>query len=72
MSETSEVRDNTHSTGYSVSYTYDHNQNRLTKTLNSVTDTYSYDAQNKLTGITGSVTSKRSAVEIAFINSCLV
>ena len=53
---TSEVRDNTHSTGYSISYTYDHNQNRLTKVLNSVTDRYSYDSQNKLTGITGSVT----------------
>ncbi len=55
-----EVRDNTHSTGYSISYTYDHNQNRLTKTLNSVTDTYSYDAQNKLTGVTGSVTKSYS------------
>jgi hypothetical protein len=53
---TSEDRDNTHSTGYSISYTYDHNQNRLTKVLNSVTDSYSYDSANKLTGITGSVT----------------
>ena len=53
---TSESRDNSHSTGYTITYTYDHNQNRQTKTLNSVTDSYSYDAQNKLTGVTGSVT----------------
>ena len=52
---TSEVRDNSHSTGYTIGYTYDHNQNRLTKVLNSVTDTYSYDNQNKLTGVSGSV-----------------
>jgi YD repeat-containing protein len=46
---TSEARDNSHGTGYSISYTYDHNQNRASKTLNSVTDTYSYDSHDKLT-----------------------
>ena len=30
-------------TGYSASYTYDANGNRLTKTLAGVTDTYNYD-----------------------------
>ena len=46
---TSEVRDNSHSTGYTVGYTYDGNQNRLTKVLNSVTQSYSYDSHDKLT-----------------------
>src|ERR1044071_1755419 len=48
---TSESRDNSHSTGYSISYTYDHNGNRATKVLNSATDTYSYDSHDKLTSV---------------------
>ena len=45
---TSESRGGT--TGnYSISYTYDHNQNRKTKVLNGVTDTYTYDAHDHLT-----------------------
>jgi RHS repeat-associated protein len=43
---TSEVR--TGPGAYSVSYTYDHNGNRTTKVLNGATDTYTYDAHNKL------------------------
>ena len=46
---TSESRDNSHSTGYSISYVYDHNQNRTSKTIGGVTDTYSYDSHDKLT-----------------------
>ena len=33
---------------FSASYTYDHNANRLTKTLGGVTDTYHYDAGDRL------------------------
>ena len=43
---TSEAR--TGSSAYSASYTYDHNGNRLTKVLGGVTDTYTYDAGDKL------------------------
>ena len=43
---TSEAR--TGSSAYSASYTYDHNGNRLTKALGGVTDTYTYDAGDKL------------------------
>jgi RHS repeat-associated protein len=46
---TSEVRDNSHSTGYSLSYTYDHNHNRAGKTQAGVTTPYAYDAHDKLT-----------------------
>jgi RHS repeat-associated protein len=46
---TSEVRDNSHSTGYSLSYTYDHNHNRTGKTQAGVTTPYAYDAHDKLT-----------------------
>jgi uncharacterized protein RhaS with RHS repeats len=42
------ARGNIHGTGNSISYTFDHNQNRLTKVLGGVTDTYSYDAHDKL------------------------
>jgi RHS repeat-associated protein len=38
-------------TGYSCSYTYDGNGNRATRTLNSVTENYSYDAGDKLIDI---------------------
>lgn len=38
--------------GYLCSYTYDGNGNRLTKTLNGVTDSYSYDDGDKLLAIT--------------------
>lgn len=41
------------STGYLANYTYDANGNRLTRTVNSVTETYSYDNGDKLTAITG-------------------
>lgn len=34
--------------GYAATYTYDANGNRLTKTLNSVTENYSYDSADKL------------------------
>jgi RHS repeat-associated protein len=34
--------------GYSISYAYDHNGNRTGKTLNGVTETYTYDAHDKL------------------------
>ncbi len=44
---TSESRSTPNS--YSISYTYDHNQNRLTKTIGGVTDSYSYDYNDKLT-----------------------
>jgi len=48
---TSEVRSITGggSNAYSISYTYDHNGNRKTKVLGGVTDTYSYDSNDKLT-----------------------
>jgi YD repeat-containing protein len=46
---TSESRDNSHSTGYSISLICNHNENRTSKVLNSVTDTYSYDNHDKLT-----------------------
>jgi YD repeat-containing protein len=45
---TSESRDNSHGSGYSISCTFDHNQNRLTKVLGGVTDTYVYDNHDKL------------------------
>ncbi len=41
------------STGYAASYTYDGNGNRLTRTVNGVTENYSYDAGDKLTAIVG-------------------
>lgn len=41
------------STGYVGAYTYDANGNRLTRTVNSVTESYSYDTADKLTAITG-------------------
>ena len=40
------------SPGYNCSYTYDANENRLTKTLNGVADSYNYDNGDKLTSIT--------------------
>ena len=43
---TSEVRGG--GSGYTIGYTYDHNQNRKTKVLNGVTDTYSYDSHDHL------------------------
>jgi len=43
---TSEVR--TGSNAYSISYTYDHNGNRLTKVLGGVTTNYTYNAHDKL------------------------
>ena len=46
---TSEVRDNSHSTGYSIAFVYDHNGNRTSKVQNGVTTTYSYDNHDKLT-----------------------
>ena len=47
---TSEVRSITGggSNAYSISYTYDHNANRKTKVLGGVTDTYTYDSNDKL------------------------
>jgi len=49
---TSEVRDNSHSTGYSLAYTYDHNQNRLTKVVgtggSAVTTTNTYGTHDQL------------------------
>ena len=45
---TSEVRDNSHSTGYSLSYAYDHNQNRTSKTYNGTTTSYTYDSHDKI------------------------
>ncbi len=50
---TGESRSNGNGLGYTLAFTYDHNHNRHTRVLNSVTDTYSYDAHDKLTGITG-------------------
>ncbi len=50
---TGESRGNGHGLGYTLAFTYDHNHNRHTRVLNSVTDTYSYDAHDKLTGISG-------------------
>ncbi len=41
------------STGYSAAYSYDGNGNRLTRTVNGVTENYSYDAGDKLTAIVG-------------------
>lgn len=41
------------SLGYSAAYTYDSNGNRLSRTVNSVTETYSYDSADKLLSITG-------------------
>ena len=38
-------------TGYSASYSYDANGNRLTKTLGGVTENYSYDDGDKLQDI---------------------
>ncbi len=46
---TSEVRGGTG--GYSISYTYDHNGNRLSKTQGGVTTNYSYDAHDKLLSV---------------------
>ncbi|MBX3114550.1 MAG: RHS repeat protein [Fimbriimonadaceae bacterium] len=43
----------TKSTGYAAAYTYDANGNRLTRTVNSVTESYTYDNADKLTAITG-------------------
>lgn len=40
-------------TTYSGSYTYDANGNRLTRTVNGITETYTYDDGDKLTAITG-------------------
>ena len=52
-----ESRGNGHGLGYSLAFTYDHNHNRATKVTgtggSAVTDTYSYDAHDKLTGISG-------------------
>ena len=49
---TSEVRDNSHSTGYSLAYTYDHNANRLTKVVGTgggaVTTTNTYGTHDQL------------------------
>ena len=45
---TSEARDNSHSTAYTIGYTYDHNQNRKTKVLNGTTDSYTYDSHDHL------------------------
>ena len=47
---TSEVRSITGggSNAYTISYTYDHNANRKTKVFGGVTDTYSYDNNDKL------------------------
>ncbi|MCW3099800.1 MAG: repeat-containing protein, partial [Chthonomonadaceae bacterium] len=49
---TSEVRDNSHSTGYSLAYTYDHNANRLTKVVgtggSAVTTTNTYGTHDQL------------------------
>ena len=47
---TSEVRSTTGggSNPYTIAYTYDHNANRKTKVLGGVTDTYSYDSNDKL------------------------
>ncbi|MCC7102944.1 MAG: RHS repeat-associated core domain-containing protein, partial [Fimbriimonadaceae bacterium] len=39
--------------GYVANYTYDDNGNRLTKTLNSVTETYIYGPEERLEEITG-------------------
>jgi RHS repeat-associated protein len=47
---TSDVRTGTGGNNYSISYTYDGNSNRATKVLGGVTDTYSYDSHDKLTG----------------------
>jgi RHS repeat-associated protein len=48
----SEVRDNSHSTGYSLGYSYDHNANRLTKVVgtgsSAVTTTNTYGAHDQL------------------------
>jgi RHS repeat-associated protein len=49
---TSEVRDNSHSTGYALAYTYDNNQNRLTKVVGTgggaVTTTNTYGTHDQL------------------------
>ena len=54
---TGESRGNGHGLGYALAFTYDHNHNRATKVvgtgMSAVTDTYSYDAHDKLTGISG-------------------
>ena len=48
----SEVRDNSHSTGYSLGYSYDHNANRLTKVVGTgggaVTTTNTYGTHDQL------------------------
>ena len=44
---TGEARTGTSGT-YTVGYTYDHNGNRTSKILNGVTDSYTYDAHDKL------------------------
>jgi RHS repeat-associated protein len=48
----SEVRDNSHSTGYSLAYSYDHNANRLTKVVGTgggaVTTTNTYGTHDQL------------------------
>ncbi len=46
---TDQLTSESRASGYSISYTYDHNQNRKTKVLNGVTDTYSYDSHDHLT-----------------------
>jgi len=48
---TSEVRP-----GYSASYTFDGNGNRLSKTVNGVTEFYSYDDGDKLLSAGGRLT----------------
>ena len=48
------------SPGYNCSYTYDANENRLTKTLNGVADSYNYDNGDKLTSITSGGTTVQS------------
>ena len=49
---TSESRDNSHSTGYDLAYTYDHNGNRLTKVVGTgggaVTTTNTYGTHDQL------------------------
>ena len=49
---TSEVRDNSHGTGYTFTYTYDHNSNRLTKVVgtggSAVTTTNTYGTHDQL------------------------
>ena len=49
---TSEVRDNSHGTGYTFTYTYDHNANRLTKVVgtggSAVTTTNTYGTHDQL------------------------